>query len=221
MNSGIYRIDLGNGWFYIGSAVNFRKRERQHLSDLKRKKHHNIRVQSCWNKYEIFKFTILEKCEISELLLLEQKYIDKHFFNIKNVNISPTAGSNLGITPSATTREKLSAAGKGRVVSAETRAKMSISAKARLSPEERAKMSARQIGRVHSEETRKKISESLKGTVVSDETRKKLSICKKGKVLSAEHRAKISAAKKGRAHSLEHRKKIIATKKLRREQMGK
>lgn len=97
LNSGVYRIELGNGWFYIGSAVNLRKREREHRSGLKRGKHCNIKMQNVWNKHNTFEFTILEECAIDDLIIHEQIYLDKHFNDEKNVNICSTAGSTLGV----------------------------------------------------------------------------------------------------------------------------
>ena len=148
MTSGIYRIDLGNDWFYIGSAVDLKKRESEHRRRLKRKNHGNQIMQNVWNKNTIFEFTILERCTKDELLKCEQRYLDKHFDEPKNVNICSISGSILGYIhtpearkkmsdaakfrppPSAETRAKMSAANKRKLVSAETRAKMSMAIKA-------------------------------------------------------------------------------------------
>ena len=144
--AGIYRIDLGNNNFYIGSAVNLANREQQHRNGLKRKDHINIRAQNCWNKYGVFKFTVLEECVKDNLLLREQFHIDQHRDNPKMTNICLVAGSSLGIKRSAETREKLSAALMGHV------------------------------GHVHSDETRAKISDTQTGRVLSHETRTKMSL---------------------------------------------
>jgi len=85
--SGIYRIDLGNGWFYIGSAQNLERRKRQHRSALDRKDHFNRVMQRCWNKYGIFEFVILQKCATDELVIYEQTHLDKHFDNPRNVTL--------------------------------------------------------------------------------------------------------------------------------------
>jgi group I intron endonuclease len=207
MSSGIYRIDLGNGWFYIGSAVNLMGREAVHRSTLKHGKHSNIKVQRCWNKYRVFVFNVLETCEKSELISREQFYLDKYFNNKKNTNIAPTAGSTLGRVFSDETKAKMSEVQKGKkgyVRSAETLRKLSSSQK----------------GRIISPEHRAKLSNANKGKTLSIETRKKISAAGKGRVFSDEHRAKISAAHKGKVHSVEHHKKVTATKKLRREQSG-
>ena len=171
--SGIYRIEFGNGHFYIGSAIDIDKRKRDHRNDLKRGIHPNRIVQHCWNKYGVFEFTVLEECEIPELLATEQVWIDKHFADPKNANLSPTAGSPLGRECSAETRAKMSAAKKGVPLSAETCAKMS---------------------KPKSAEHRAKISAAKKGRILSAEHRAKISTARKGKPLSAEHRANMVAA---------------------------
>ena len=181
--SGIYRIELGNGNFYIGSAVNLVRRERDHRSDLLRCDHSNRIVQNCWNKYGVFEFIVLEECEIYELLLREQFWIDAHFCDPNNANLAPTAGSSLGVVHSAEARANMSASSKGRPKSAETRAKMS----------------AWQKGRPKSAEHRAKTSAGNKGKVWTAQKRAKMSALNKGKVLptrSAEHCAKISAGQK-------------------------
>jgi hypothetical protein len=158
-------------------------------------------MQNCWNKYGVFKFTVLQECEKKELLLREQLLIDTHFSDPKNANLAPTAGSNLGVVRSVETRKKISeakqnisaetranmsAAQKGKVASAETRAKMSSAHKLRkpISVETRAKMSAWQKGRT--------------GYIHSAETRAKMSAVRKGIPKSAEHRANISAGNRRR-----------------------
>lgn len=89
-----------------------------------------------------------------------------------------------GISPSESTRLKLSLAHKGRTVSDETREKKRIAG----------------LGRKHSEETRAKIKAARalqKMAPMSDEARAKISAAKKGLLRSPEHCAAISSAKKG------------------------
>jgi group I intron endonuclease len=193
VTSGIYRIDLGNGWFYIGSAANLKTRESQHRSGLKYNEHENPKMQNVWNKYGVFKLAILEYCPVVELINREQLHLDKHFDDPKNVNLSPTAGSCLGIIRSVETRAKISATMKGRIVSAETRAKLSAANK-NPSADIRAKLSAAQIGRVFSTDTRSKMSSAQKGKIRSAETRAKISTAGRNRVVSAETRAKLVAA---------------------------
>jgi group I intron endonuclease len=207
--TGIYRIDLGNGNFYIGSAVDLARRERDHRSNLRLGNHTNQIVQNCWNKYGVFKFIVLEQCKISELLFREQLWIDKYFCDPKNTNIAPIAGSSLGVVHSTEARANMSAWQKGKPKSAETRAKISTANK----------------GRVYSNETRTKIASAQKGKTKSAETRAKISAANKGRVLpkrSMDHIAKISSVNKGRIRSLESRAKmsVSAQKRWAKVKMG-
>ena len=179
--SGIYKIALGNSWFYIGSAINLKKREGEHYRELKRGIHHNPKMQSIWNKYNTFEFILLEECAIDNLIVREQIFIDQYFNDSKCVNIAPIAGSSFGIVRSAETRAKISAAWKFR---------------APPSTETIAKMSAASKGRVHSLETKAKIGAGNKGKIMSAEARAKISVARKGKVHSVETKAKISASGK-------------------------
>ena len=190
--SGIYRIDLGNGWFYIGSSVDLKKRNSEHHRRLKRKSHENFKMQNIWNKYQVLDFIILEQCTKYELLNREQFYLDQYFDNPKNVNICLTAQSWLGNVHSAETKAKISATSKGRIPSASTRAKMAAAGK----------------GKPKSAETRIKMSKAAKGKIKSIEHRENLSASCKKKKLSVEHRAKISEANKGKKHSPETKAKI-------------
>ena len=144
--SGIYRINLGNDWFYIGSAVDPNRRRGEHLRDLTGQKHCNQKMQAIYNKYGVFEFTVLEECAIEELIIKEQVLLDAHFTDGKCANILPTAGSSLGYKHSAESQAKMSAAQKGVPKSAESRANMSAAG----------------LGRIFSDEHRLKLSESAK-----------------------------------------------------------
>ena len=159
---GIYRIELGNGHFYIGSSADLDRRERHHRNDLLRGNHRNGKMQSCWNKYKVFEFTVLFECPVDELLQREQELIDMHFKEPKNANFAPTAGSALGVVHTADTRAKLSALRKGIPKSPEWRAKISASQKGRKRPpfsaEWRAKLSESNKGKLRTEEQRANVS---------------------------------------------------------------
>jgi hypothetical protein len=77
--SGVYCIyNTVNGKFYIGSTVNFYKRYRQHIIDLKRKKHHSIYLQRAFDKYglDAFEFKTIEIVDDCNLLRSkEQTYL--------------------------------------------------------------------------------------------------------------------------------------------------
>jgi len=80
MKSGIYKIrNLVNGKIYVGSAVDFDKRKREHFNLLKNNKHVNKHLQSSWNLNgeDSFLFEIIEEVHDKENLIeREQCYID-------------------------------------------------------------------------------------------------------------------------------------------------
>ena len=105
--SGIYQIKSNiNNKIYIGSAININKRWALHKNDLIKNQHHSIYLQRHFNKYSLddLEFTVLEICEIEDLILKEQFYFDtlKPEFNICKV-----ANSSLGVKRRKETIEKL------------------------------------------------------------------------------------------------------------------
>jgi len=164
--SGIYEIvNTINGHRYIGSSINIQKRWNEHKRDLNNNKHHSIYLQRAWNKYGAnhFEFNIIETCFFFALIFREQHYINTLQ---PAYNISPTAGSILGIKHTDESRKKMrdSRGGKNNAM----------------------------YGRQHSDTTRKQISDSKKGTPAwnkgkkglysaSEETRAKISASQKGR----------------------------------------
>lgn len=128
-NCGIYKITCkANGKFYIGSAVNFNRRKREHLNCLRNNFHINHFLQSAWNKYgeEAFVFELIEILKEEELILKEQQYLDLYYDEQQICyNMCPTAGSKLGTKLSEETKEKISKSNKGKKVSEEARKRMS------------------------------------------------------------------------------------------------
>jgi group I intron endonuclease len=111
--SGIYKIECAaSGKVYIGSAVSIRARWASHRSNLRNNRHSNRHLQNAWNKYgEIsFVFSVVELCEITDLIPREQFWIDA--FNAANpecgLNNSPTASTTIGFRHSEATKAKLS-----------------------------------------------------------------------------------------------------------------
>lgn len=97
---GIYRIrNLIDGKCYYGSSKNVEKRWKKHKNDLTNNRHHNIKLQRAWNKYseKQFIFEIVEICDIDKLLIIEQKYLDKHLSY--NIGMQPSGGDNLTKNP--------------------------------------------------------------------------------------------------------------------------
>lgn len=144
----IYRSDSGRR-YYIGSAVNIKKRWQRHRSHLRAGVHHSAALQRAWNKHgeAAFQFAVLEAVPEGQLIGREQAWFDRF---APAYNICKVAGSNRGLKFSAEARAKISAALTGR----------------KLSAEHRAKQSAMRLGRKmpprgpHSPETRAKISEA-------------------------------------------------------------
>ena len=196
MVSGVYQIkNRINGKCYIGSSVNLRHRQREHVRKLQRGKHRNRHLQRAFDKYgiETFVFSILEYVSSKKLIESEQHYLDV----LKpEYNICLIAGSTLGSRHTAETCARLSQSHMGKRHSAKTRRKMSIAQSGERHPNYDKQASA---------ETRAKMSEAHKGNYHSDEARQRISEAKKGerhpmygKHLNVEHRRKISIAQKAR-----------------------
>jgi group I intron endonuclease len=177
-SSGIYKIsNTANGKIYVGSAVHIGQRWRYHRSCLRRNKNRSIYLQAAWNKYgePSFVFSVLEYVEDkSKLIEREQYWIDELRAAVKGIgyNISPTAGSTLGVKQTEETRRKVQAAKTGWRHSAEARVRMSIAQKGRIVTEEaKQKISEALTGRRYSTETREKIGKNhpLRGVKRSDE----------------------------------------------------
>lgn len=184
IKSGIYKIiNQVNGRFYIGSAVNIKKRWRYHIEDLNKGKHGNSHLQKAWSKYggDNFTFEILEHCELLYLISREQYYLDNTGACENGYNICPVAGSKLGTKMPLEAIRKLKEANKGRKATDEARRNMSLA----------------RMGRRVSEETKRKISDSHKGKVPSPETRIKLSIVRKKRVTTDATRLKMSRTRTG------------------------
>ncbi len=131
MKGGIYAISMigKRDRYYIGSAVNFRKRWAIHRHHLREGTHHSDPLQNAWNKYgaAAFEFAILE-CVMyrSDLISREQAWIDRF---CPYYNVAPVAGSSLGRKHSAASRARISASKRGTKYSQAARANM---AKARI-----------------------------------------------------------------------------------------
>lgn len=196
MSSGVYVITSSSGKQYVGSAVNFDKRFREHIGALRKGKHKNCLLQNAWNKYgeSNFTFSKIRLCEPEYLLIHEQRFIDK----LKPAyNICKIAGNHLGVKRSTKTKIRCRAAQLGKKHSEETKLKMSKARTGHLtSLETRIKLAA-QKGWKHSEESKEK----MRGRVVSRKTRIKLSKAMKNR----------SPAHLGIPHT-EEIKKIISAK---------
>lgn len=193
---GVYKItNIIDNKCYIGSSINVKGRISQHKNQLKKNKHHSIKLQRAYDKYciENFKYEIVEECTIENMIIREQYYIDFYDCCKNGYNIVPNAGHNLGMIHSDETKEILrqkSTGNKnnlGRIQTDETKKKISDKLKGtHLSDETKLKLSNSLKGRITTDETRLKQSKSQKGKKLSDETKLKLSILNKGKKQSKE-----------------------------------
>lgn len=162
--SGVYLLQFKTG-IYIGSSRHMRRRILRHIADLRGKRHSNGFMQRVHDRHGAPTFKVLLECPESELLLREQQFID----DLRpRLNLSPTAGRNVGHTHAAETLERMSESGKAAW--------------------------ANRV-RVVGAEQRQRISDAMVGRSFSAETRAKISAAKKGHAVSAETRAKISATK--------------------------
>lgn len=117
MNSGVYKITIGN-MFYFGSSCRLKNRERTHILSLERKTHRNIIMQRCYDKYKEFNFEIISLHDKDVIRKEEQKLLDLYKGNRNCMNISFDAIS-FQRTPEGL--EKLIALNKSRVWTKEQR----------------------------------------------------------------------------------------------------
>ena len=181
--SGVYcitnRID---GKMYVGSARNCANRWKQHRKDLRSSLHHSVKLQRAWNKYgaEAFVFAPMLICSEAHRLFYEQLMLDACGAVAHGYNISPTAGSCLGVRHTPETRAKLSRIRTGKTYPP-------------MSEEQKGKLRAQRIGKKHTPEHNAKIAAAGRGRTHTDATKQKLRLAKLGKPLSADHIAKAKA----------------------------
>lgn len=119
LQSGIYKIvNQASGKCYVGSAVNIKRRWSEHKAYLRGKYHHSQHLQRAWDLHgeDAFCFEVIEFVETLKLIEREQHWIDVlHAYGKSGYNVSPKAGSSLGIKRSDETRQRISQAKKGFV----------------------------------------------------------------------------------------------------------
>jgi len=167
--SGIYKItNTVNQKIYIGSAIDIKRRFRQHKERLLKGNHHSRKMQRSFQKYGIdsFVFEVLEYVfDKSDLLKREQFYMDTmNPFDDNGFNNERIAGSKLGCKHTEETKKKMSMASKGKPKTKEHGKNISQGLK----------------GKKKSTEHVRKLAEARKGHIKSDETRAKLSLALKG-----------------------------------------
>ena len=113
MQSGVYTIrNIRNSKQYIGSSTHISTRWRAHKRQLEKNCHHSLVLQRAWNKYgsDSFVFQVLAYCDPGDCLFFEQRFFD---IQRPEYNISPTAGSPLGVKHTCEARDNMSKAHQG------------------------------------------------------------------------------------------------------------
>lgn len=201
MTVGIYQIKcLENNKVYIGCSKNIEHRWKQHKNSLKNNNHKNTHLQRSWDKYGegVFIFSIIEECELDQLIEREQFYLDQIFEGGNTFNICKLSERVTGRILSDEHKRKIGEANKGKKRSQEQINKLIQSNK----------------GRKHSEDLKIKRSNALKGhkgRSFTEDQKVSMSIKKTGFKHSDETKRKISEASKGRKHT-EDTKRIIGDK---------
>lgn len=176
MKSGVYLIQsTRDDRIYVGSSVNIAKRFAGHLSDLRKKKHPNSKLQNFVNKYGIdfLEFYVLKRCSSDVLVDREQYYIDTLS---PEFNICRRAGSVLGIKRSKESIEKTRRALIGRKCPEVSNA------------------NKKRVGWILSEEHKRKIGNANRGNRRPDLSA--LNKSRRGVPLSVEHRRKLCKSSK-------------------------
>ena len=219
MTSGVYQIrNTVNGKCYVGSSKNLKSRWTNHKWCLQKRVHRNSMLQRVFNKYGlVFEFSVLETCEVDDLIAREQYWIDALRVIETGYNLVPVAGSTVGRVMSEETRKKMERVWAlpkdrmGYVVSEETKEKLrAFNRGHKLSETTIAKRSATTVAnnllrpkRVASEESRAKMRAAKVGRAIPEATRAKMSAALTGRVFSTEHRENLRKAATGRVMSPE------------------
>lgn len=223
--SGIYRIVcIANAKFYIGSAVNLRRRRGDHFQKLRRGLHPNRKLQHAWNAHgeQSFVFEVMELVFPPFLLEREQELIDLHKpFGMRGFNIAlKTQAFHLGLNHSPEARAKMSAAKRGKPstnlgkkASPETREKLRISHLGKIPPNRGKKASPEAIEKNRAARLGK--PSPRRGAKLSEETKEKLRIANTGKKQSEETVRKRAEANRGKKRS------PLAIEKTRLAHLGK
>lgn len=193
MNQGIYKIiNVVNDKFYIGSAVNLRKRKARHFSELRTGKHKNRHLLAAWNKYgeQAFVFVVVEPVEDrAQLLEAENRWLKQHVgkdycYNIGTDATAPMLGVSGELSPTwgyqhtDDAKANIGKHSRGRAHTSESREKIRQYLLGKPKPAEvRAKISASlsgeknfNYGKPRSDAFKAKVSKAVEATNPSGET---------------------------------------------------
>ena len=162
MARGIYKIiNVVNNKFYVGSAVDLKRRKARHFSELRNGKHNNRYLQAAWVKYgeHSFVFVVVEELsDEADLLAAENVWLKEHVgkdycYNLGVDATAPMLGFSGEASPTWGYKHK-----------PESLAQIGIASKARVqSDEEKIKRRATMRGKPQPAEVRAKISATLSG----------------------------------------------------------
>jgi group I intron endonuclease len=149
MASGIYKIiNIINNKFYVGSAVDLKRRKARHFSELRTGKHNNRHLQAAWDKYgeHAFIFVVLEEIAAdADLLTAENVWLHAHVgkeycYNIGVDAIAPMRGMGgehsptWGYKHTPENLEKIGVASKARVQTAAEKEKRKATMRGKPQP---------------------------------------------------------------------------------------
>jgi len=162
MARGIYKIiNVINNKFYVGSAVDLKRRKTRHFSELRNGKHNNKHLQAAWVKYgeQAFVFVVVEEMpEDADLLAAENVWLKEHVgreycYNIGVDAVAPMLGVGGEASPTWGYKHTL-----------ENRAIIAAASTGRTQDQETIqRKTAHLIGKPKSAAVRAKISDTLSG----------------------------------------------------------
>jgi group I intron endonuclease len=162
MARGIYKIiNVVNNKFYVGSAIDLKRRKARHFSELRTGRHSNRHLQAAWAKYgeQAFIFVVVEEVSPdADLLAAENVWLKKHVgkeycYNIGADATAPQLGMSGELSPTW-----------GYKHTPEALVKIVTASKVRVqSPEEKAKRRSTMRGKPQPAAVRAKISVTLSG----------------------------------------------------------
>lgn len=160
MGRGIYKIiNVVNNKFYVGSAVDLKRRKTRHFSELRTNKHKNKHLQAAWVKYgeQAFVFVVVEELpDDADLLAAENVWLKEHVgkdycYNLGVDATAPMTGMGGELSPTW-----------GRKRTLEELAAQNWTGKTHTE-EAKEKIRSHLIGKPKSAEVRAKISATLSG----------------------------------------------------------
>ncbi len=131
-NPCIYCIyNMINSKFYLGSAVNLKRRLKKHRRDVESGKHHSIKFQRAFDKYgyDNFKVLVIEESDLENLKRSEEYYLKLLEPFDSGYNICKSYRGRLGLKNSQETRMKISKALTGKKLSEEHKLKLQASSR--------------------------------------------------------------------------------------------